>query len=266
MKRFSAPFLFFAPLILALGLMGMAGRGGSWPGMGKAELRPEARLKIYNEAIEHYEKAKALYEAGKQEAALKELKRATKVFSGFPEAYGLAQKIYLELGDEEAAAREERLFREHEGHKGASLYKLREKVHEQVLLRKKQAPTDEIPLVPSFLLSACLALVLAFGMIYEHRLRNESSANPATNKIFLEPFPSDREKEEAESSGLFKLYVLVLPAPVLFTLLLAVGFRSYSDLIPIFLFSWAVVDAVIYLLFFADFSGMAGFRRPGGMV
>lgn len=253
----------FAGLLLTGFLIlftGMIGGGG-----GRGELRPEIRLKLYNEAIRHYEKAEALHVEGRREDALREIRKATKVVRAFPEAYDLAAKIYGELGNEKEARANEDLFKLYEGDKGASLYRLRDRVIEEIAFRKKAAPPPDIQVLPAFLLSALLIGIALFGMIYEVRRLTGQSRKPSEEKrLFVESFP-DEEEREAAPSLFFKGCVLFLPAPFLFLLLVLVGLRHYSDLLPVFLFSFLIVDLAIYLIFFADLSGLGGFRsgRPG---
>jgi tetratricopeptide (TPR) repeat protein len=258
-RKFQVPFLLIGLLLL----VGMGGRGRMG---GVAELKPEIRLKLYNEAIEHYEKAKAFYEAGDPKRSLGELEKATRVVRAFPEAYDLGRKIYQELGRPEKAAREEEFFRQYEGDKGASLVRLREAVHRELEQRQRSAPPPDIPFLPALLVSGFLAGIFLFGMAFEYRRLTQSSGGKGASKsIYLEAFPEEGE-EEMVASGFFKLCVLLLPAPLLFLLLLLLGFRHASELFPIFLFSWLVVDAAVYLIFFADLSDLGGFRRPGGAV
>ena len=66
-------------------------------------------------------------------------------------------------------------------------------------------------------------------------------------------------------SWLFVLCALLLPAPLIFSLLLLIGVRHSSDLIPVFFFGWIPVDLALYFIFFADLSDLGGaMRRPGG--
>ena len=97
-------FLLLAAFFL---LAGMGGGGAQAPG---AQLKPEIRLKIYNDAIRHYEKAQALYGEGKKEEALHELRKATNTVRAFPEAYQFARKICLELGKSKEADEQEGYF------------------------------------------------------------------------------------------------------------------------------------------------------------
>lgn len=251
----------FLLLPLSILFLGMAGRGM----VEKGELKPELRLKLYNEAIRHYEKAEALYQSGQSKEALRELAKATKVVNAFPEAHDLAQKIYREQGKLKEAEEEEDLFRNFKGPEGASLYKLRDKLTEEIELRKASAPPPDIQLVPALLLSAFLATVLIFGMVFEHRrlTGGSPSSQVVKNPILLESFPSE-EEAEVTPSWLFKLFTLLLPAPFLFLLIVLLGLRNLSEVLPVLLFCWGAVDAVVYLIFFADLSDLQGFRRPGG--
>ena len=251
---------FFVAASLLVLLTGMAGRGA----LGRGELRPEIRLKIYNEAIRYFEKAKALRAEGRFEEALREIRKATKVVSAFPEAYDLAQRIHLELGDEKKAQEEEGLFKFYGGDKGASLYRLRDRIMEEIAFRKKTAPPPDIHIIPTFLVSGLLMGISIFGMIYEYRrLTRRPRETPEVERLFLESFPSE-EGREVTPSLFFKGCVLFLPAPFIFSLLAGLGLRNYSDLLPVFLFSFLIVDLAIYLIFFADLSDLGSLRRPGG--
>ncbi len=241
-------------------LSGMAGRGT----LRRGELRPEIRVKIYSKAIDHYEKAKSLHEAGYEEEALRELRKATKVYSRFPEAYQLAREIYLKLGKPKEAQEQEVLLRYAGGAGGASPYELRQRAYREIEVRKANAPPPDIEPAGAFLLSGASVALLLLGMIFEYwRLNRSAEERGKAAPIFLERFPSDQEGEVTTSS-LFKLYVLLLPAPVIFSLLVLFGFRYYTDLWPLFCFSWAIVDVTIYLIFFADLRDLGGFRRPRG--
>ena len=135
--------LFFALLFLT----GMAGAGGQAPG---AQLKPEIRLRIYDEAIRHYEKAKAFYEEGRKEEALHELRQATKVVRAFPEAYELSRKIYLELGKQREVDEQEGFFEFYGGKQGASLLRLRSEMVRLVKRRIKLAPPPDIEAKTAF--------------------------------------------------------------------------------------------------------------------
>ena len=240
----------------------MMGRGA----MGRGELRPEIRLKLYNEAIRHYELAKALHAEGRIPEAFREIRKATKVVNAFPEAYDLARKIHLELGNEKEAGEEEALFRLYEGDKGASLYRLRDRVAQEIAYRKKLAPPPDIPLIPALALSGLLAGISVFGIVYEYRRFLGKPKGPSeVGRLFLEHFPDEEEKEMVPSF-FFKGCALFLPAPFIFSLLVLLGLRNYSDLLPVFLFSFLIVDLAIYFIFFADLSDLGGLRRPGGAV
>lgn len=242
-------------------LTGMTGRGF----LGRGELRPEIRLKLYNEAIHHYEKAKALHAEGRVEEALREIHKATKIVRAFPEAYELAQKIHLALGNEREAQGDEDLFRLYKGDKGASLYRLREGVIQEIAYRKKFAPPPDIPVIPALLLAGLLMGISIFGVIYEYRrLTRQPKERLDVERLFLEPFPSE-EGREIRPSLFLKGCVLFLPAPFLFSLLVLLGLRNYSDLLPIFLFGFLITDLAIYFIFFADLSDLGGLRRPGGV-
>ena len=250
--------IFFASTLILL--TGMIGRGGA----GQGELRSEIRLKLYDEAIRHYEKAKSFRAQGLPEEALREIRKATKVVGRFPEAYELARKIHLELGNEKEARASEDLFKLYEGDKGASLYRLRERVIQEIDFRKKVAPPPDFRVIPTLVLSALLIGISIFGMTYEYRrLTQEPKEGSETQRLCLEPFPGE-EGEAIASSLFFKGCVLFLPAPSLFSLLVLLGFRNYSDLLPVFLFGFLIVDLAIYLIFFADLSDLGGLRRPGG--
>ena len=237
----------------------MAGRGG----FGRGELKPEIRLKLYNKAIRHFEKAKEFYETGQREAALREIAKATQVVRAFPEAYDLARKIHLELAHPKEASREEVLFQNYEGPKGASLYRLRDRLAQELELQKKFAPPPDVPFVPSLLVCGSLAAFLMGGMISEYRRLSQRPENRSGSRLlFLESFP-DEEEAEVSAGWFFKLCALLLPGPSLFALLVLLGFRYYSDLFPVFLFSWVIVDGAVYFIFFADLSDLGGFRRPG---
>ena len=255
--RLKLRFLF---LFVLFGLFtGMGGRATSTRG----ELRPEIRLKLYNEAIGHYEKAKSFHRAGRGEEALRELHRATKVVSAFPEAYDLAYQIYLELGKEREAEEQKGFYQHFGGKEGASLYRLREAVLKEIEYRKKSAPPPDIRPLPAFFFSGLSAGIFILGMIYEYRRAIQGSDRGSERQsIILEPFPSE-ETEEIHVSWLFKLCALLTPAPFLFSFLVALGFHNFSELWGPFLFSGIIVTVAVYLIFFADLSGLGGFRRPG---
>ena len=259
MNRRLLKFLVLGALPLLTGMIGLGGGG-------QGELAPEIRLKLYDEAIRHYEKAKALHVEGRREEALHQIRKATKVVRAFPEAYDLAGRIYWELGNEKEARANENLFRLYEGDKGASLYRLRNRVIQEIAFRKKAAPPPDIQVIPAFLLSALLIGISIFGMTYEYRrLTQQPRKRPEEKQLFLESFPNE-EEEEIVPSLFFKGCVLFLPAPSLFLLLVLLGFRNYSDLLPVFLFGFLIVDLAIYLIFFADLSDLGGLRRPRGVA
>jgi hypothetical protein len=262
MKFISKGIGFLALLVLLFALTGMIGRGG----VRRGELRPEIRLKIYNEAIGHYEKARALYETGQEEAALAEIRKATRAYSRFPEAYQLAQAIYLKQGKAKEAQEQAVLFRYTGGAQGETLYAVREETIREIELRKASARPPDIEPARAFLLSGGVSALLLLGMILEYwRLTRPTEESKKTESIFLGKFPSDEEKEAAPS-WLFKLLALLFPAPFLFLLLVLLGFRYYSDLWPLFAFSWTVTALAVYLIFFADLQDLGGLRkpRPGG--
>ena len=232
-------------------LTGMIGRGGG----GQGELKPEIRLKLYDEAIRHYEKAKSLHAEGQTEEALREIRKATKVVARFPEAYELARTISLERGDEKEAKANEDLFQLYEGDKGASLYRLRDQVIQEIAFRKKVAPPPDLHPIPALLLAAFLIGISIFGMTYEYRrLTREPKEPTEADRLLLEPFPSEEEREIAPSL-FFKGCILFLPGPFLFSLLVLLGFRNYSDLLPVFLFSFLIVDANKLMFVNSLFSG-----------
>lgn len=258
MFRHKFRLLFF--LGMGVVLLAVIGAGIS----GRGELRPEIRLKLYDQAIRHYEKAKALHEGGRPKEALRELGKATKTVSAFPEAYDLANKIHLELGNPKEAEEQEALFRQHGGDRGASLFGLRERIAEEIIVREKLAPPPDIDPLPSVLGASALAALFFFAMIYEYRrLTRRPDQHPETQRIFLDRFPSE-EPEVIEPTGFFKLCALLLPAPCLFLLLIFFGLRHWANLLPILLFSGIIIDVAIYLIFFADLSDLGGLRRPGG--
>ncbi len=251
---------FFLLFFLSILFLGMAGRGAT----GRGELKPELRLKLYNQAIAHYEKAKSLYRSGRSEEALRELGRATKVLNNFPEAHEFAQRIYLEQGNLQKAQKEEELFNLFRGPEGASLLKLREKAIEEIELERKLAPPPDLQPIPTFIFSAVFTALLLWGMVFEYRrLTGRSEKGQTKNPILLESFP-DEEVGEISPSWFLKLLGMLLPAPFLFSLIVLLGLQNFSEVLPLFLFSWGVVDAVVYLIFFADLSNFRGLRRPGG--
>ena len=254
-RSFQVPLLLFSFLLFT----GMAG-GGQTSG---AQLKPELRLKIYNEAIRHFEKAKTLRAQGRMKDALHELHKATKVVRAFPEVYDLARQIYLEMENEEEAGKQAELFKNYGGNEGVSLYRLREDVARVVRARKKMARPPDFRDGPSHLFSGTLVGVLLMGMFYDFHRRNEIMKGRSEGRsILLGSFPSDDE-EAIPPSWLFKLCTFLLPAPLIFSLLLVFGVRYYSDLIPVLLFAWIVVDAALYFIFFADLSDLGGgMRRP----
>lgn len=244
----------------------MAGGGGGQIG---AQLKPELRLKIYNQAIGHYETAKALHEEGRKEEALEELQKAVKTIRAFPEAYELAHTIYVEMGDEKRAQEQEKLFEFYGGRKGASLYRLREEVSRLAKRRIKLAPPPDVDKKSAFRVLGVFMGILFLGMFYD-LYRMWLGAKDRKTKILLGNFPGD-EFHEDRVSWIFKLCALLMPAPVILLLLLSLGVKYYSDILPIFTFSWLVADIAVYLIFFADFSdfgsgGGGGFRGrgPGG--
>ncbi len=243
----------------------MAGGGGGQMG---AQLKPELRLKIYNQAIGHYETAKALYEEGRKEEALRELQKAVKVIRAFPEAYELSRNIYLEMGNEKEAREQESLFEFYGGKKGASLYRLRQEVSRLAKRRIKLASPPDVDKKSATRVLGVFLGLLFLGMFYDvYRMRLE--AKEQKSQVILDSFPGDEYHEE-RVSWIFKLCALLLPAPVVLLLLLSLGVRYYSELLPIFVFSWLVADIAIYLIFFADFSDFgsggrgSGPRGPGG--
>ena len=245
-------------LWLILGLtflcLGMAGRTSGFSG--KGELKAEIRLKIYNQAIGHFEEAQEFYRSGDSNQALHEIHKAVKTFKAFPEAYQLASIIYESEGRHREAHEQQMLAQQ----SGISLYALRDRVTEEMKVRQKFSPPPDFKPFPAFLFSLTLGVVLLLGMVYEHfRLRSKSADRPSS--LILEPFPD--EEEEIEVSALFKTCALLLPAPFIFAFLIILGLRQYNDVIPILIFSWIMVDFGIYLIFFADLSGLGGFR-PGG--
>ncbi len=253
-RKFLNLFL-VSTLLLLTGMMGRAGQG---------ELKPEIRLKLYNEAIRHYEKAKSFHAQGRPEEALREIRKATKVVGRFPEAYGLARTIHLELGNAREAKANEDLFELYEGDKGASLYRLRDRMIQEIAFREKVAPPPDLQVIPTLALSALLIGISIFGMAYEYRrLTSGPEERSEVDRLFLAPFPSE-EGKEVRPSLVFRGCVLFLPGPFLFSLLVLLGFRNYSDLLPAFLFSFLIMDLAIYLIFFADLSDLGGLRKPGG--
>ena len=255
-------YLLFAAGSLVL-LTGMGIRGGLSE---DTQLRPEVRLKIYNHAISHFEKARAHYEMGRRKEALKEIWKATREVSAFPEAYDLARTIYQELGDEKGRAKAEALYKQHSGDKGASLYKLRAKVADEIRLRRKFAPPPDFNPVQAYVVSAVAAFILILGMVYEyHRLSQVTPPSPQSGSIFLAPFPSDRETEVSLDTWFMKFCVLALPAPFIFSLMVLLGFRYYSDILAPFFLMFLVTDVVLYLVFFADLTDLGVFRRPPRM-
>ncbi len=262
--------LFLLPAAFFL-LTGMGGGGAQAPG---AQLKPEIRLKIYNDAIRHYEKAQALYGEGKKEEALRELRKATNTVRAFPEAYALTAKIYLELGKQKEAEEQEGYFDFFGGNKGASLFKVRDETSRVVKRRIKIARAPDVQKKPAFKILGILTAILFLGMAYDIYRKNLFHKERRA-KILLESFPGDEEEEEEiKLTWLFKLCLLLIPAPLILFLLLSLGLRYYSDLVPVLLFGWIIIDLAIYLIFFADFSdfggsgggrGGGGFRGPGGL-
>jgi len=243
--------------ILGLALLSM-GMGGGFLS-GKGELKGEIRLQIYTEAIGHYELAQSLYASGDLERALKEIQKATRTAQAFPEAYDLAESIYRKLGKFQAAEEQARLFKKYGGLEGASLYSLRDRLAEEIRVRQKHIPPD-IPLFPSIFFSGILAVVLILGMAAEYgRLAGELRWQNRQNSIILDPFPEE-EEVDLSFSWLFRTCLFLLPGPVLFALLVLSGLRHFSEVMPILIFGWAMIDLGIYLVFFADLSGLSGFR------
>ncbi len=117
--------------------------------------------------------------------------------------------------------------------------------------------------VPSLIYSALFAGLTILAMIGEYwRITGGPEAKALhRSSLILEKFPEE-EPEEVTPSFLFKFLVLILPAPLIFAFLVAIGFRSLKELLPIFLFAWAIMDLAVYLIFFADLSDLGGFRRP----
>ncbi len=240
--------------------LGMAGRGN----LSQGELKPELRLKLYQEAIGHYEKAKALLEEGRTEDALHEIQKATRVVSAFPEAYALAQLVYSQTERPEKASEQLALFRQYGG-EAASLYRLRDQMTKEVEVRRQFAPPPDFKGFPALLFCGVISGLLVAGLFWERGWADRKSKGPAENhSLILEPFHEDEESEPV--SWRFKALVLLLPAPLILALLVGLGLRRYSDLIPILLFGWILIDLGIYLIFLADLSGLGGSRsqRPGG--
>ena len=159
----------------------MAG-GGQTSG---AQLKPELRLKIYNEAIRHFEKAKTLRAQGRTKDALHELHKATKVVRAFPEVYDLARQIYLEMENEEEADKQAELFKNYGGNEGVSLYRLREDVARVVRARKKMArppdfSTEWMLRNPSMSSSTCSS---TFRHTTESMLAGNSAKSPGRSKL-----------------------------------------------------------------------------------
>lgn len=250
--------LLFLSLLFTYGLLlGMAGPRS------RGELRPELRLKIYNEAVRYYEKAEALHRAGEREKALAQLRKGTRVVAAFPEAYALAERIYSELGDRVKAREQEGLYARYNGRKGSSLYELRDAVAREVRRREQALGPPDFRPRDLFVVSAAAAAILIFGMIFEYRrLLRPPEDEGRKIGIILEKFPGE-EEPELTPSWLFKLCVLFLPAPFIASLLAGMGLRYWSDFGGPFLLSWVVVAGVVYTVFFADLSGFSGFRRPG---
>ena len=259
-----------APLLLSAFflLTGMAGMGGGQTS--GAQLKPEIRLKIYNEAIRHYEMAQSLYAEGRKEEALHELRHATKIVRAFPEVYELSQKIYLELGKVREADEQAGFFEFYGGKQGASLLRLRNDLIRLVKRRIKLAPPPDIQRKPALQLSGVLAAILFLGMFYDVYRKKRSEKARRQSQILLGSFAGDDE-DEVRLSWLFKLCALFFPAPLIVFLLLFLGVRYYSDFFPVFLFAWVIIDLAVFLIFFADFSdfgsggGGGGFRGPRGM-
>lgn len=242
----------------------MGGRGAN---LGRGELKPEIRLKIYNEAIQHYERAKTYEAAGESEKALQEVRKAVGTVKAFPEAYQLAQTIYLKLGKAREAQEQENLFRQHGGDRGASLYRLRDRIAQEIAVIKRNAPPPDFKPLSVYLASVVSTGVLLFGIFFEYRRfsRQTDREQLSTSALMVERFPGD-EPFELSPSWLFKLLSLLLPLPLIFSILVYFGARYYSEAIGPFVFCWVIVDIAIYLIFFADFSDFGGFRRPGGSI
>ncbi len=237
--------------------------GGNFRGRG--ELKPEIRLRLYNEAIAHFESARDHLAAGRSEEALKEIRKATGVVKAFPEAYALAQAVYLRNHQPEKAREQEGFFKHYGGNEGASLYHLRDRVAKEVELRKKFAPPPDFQAGPALGFSAMGAAALILGIFLERVLRRgKFQRKDPSRSLFLEPFHDEEEAEPV--SWLFKLCVLLLPVPLIFALLVSWGLRNYSEIVPILLFAWILTDLGLYLIFFADLSGLSGLRprRPSG--
>lgn len=261
MRRKPPDLKFFFLVALIPFLVGMAGRNLT----GKGELKPELRLKLYNEAIGHFEKAKAHWTQGRAEEALKEIRKATAVVKAFPEAYQLARTIYLQTQQPQKVRREEELFRQYEGEQGASLYRLRDQVMQEIEVRRQFAPPPDFDAGPAFMLLGLAAAILIFGMIFERLATRGLWGRPDSQRsLILERFPE--EEEEAPVSWFFKVCGLLLPGPLIFLLLVGWGLRNYSEIVPVLLFGWILVDLAIHLIFFADLSGLGGLgsRRPPG--
>ena len=232
----------------------MAGRASGLSGRG--ELKAEIRLQIYNQAIGHFEKANEFYRSGDSNQALHEIHKAVQTFKAFPEAYQLASVIYESQGRRREAHEQQMLAQQ----SGVSLYALRDRVSAEIKVRQKFAPPPDFKPFPAFLFSLALGAAFLLGMVYEYfRLKSKSAGHASS--LILEPFPE--EEEEVMVSALFKTCTLLLPAPLIFAFLITLGLRQYNDVIPILIFAWIMVDLGIYLIFFADLSGLGGFR-PGG--
>lgn len=251
----------FSLVLLAVLFGGMAGP----PTSKSAELKAEIRLKIYNEAIRHYEKAKSFYHEGRSEEALRELTKATQVVNAFPEAYDLARKIYQGLGRKGEAQEQETLYEKHGGGKGGSLYNLRNRVAEEIIVRQRLVPSPDISVGQALLFSGLSTGLFIFGMFFEYRrIKGKLGTQRASHSLILQPFHEEEGGGDVSFSWVFKLCLLFLPAPFLFLLLVALGVRHYADLVPVLLFGWALLDLALYLIYFADFSDLGQFRRPGG--
>ena len=232
---------------------------------GRGELKPEIRLRLYNEAIAHFESARAHFTAGRTEEALKEIRKATGVVRAFPEAYALAQAVYLQNHQPEKAREQDGFFRHYGGNEGVSLYRLRNRVAKEVALGQKFAPPPDFQVGTALGLSGVGAGVLVLGMLLERVLKGGKFQRKGPGRsLFLEPFPDEEEGEPV--SWFFKLCILLLPAPLIFTLLVSWGLRNYSEIVPILLFAWILTDLGLYLIFFADLSSLGGLRpgRRGG--
>lgn len=264
-RRKRDPIFFISAAFIAGAFLLIAGMIGSGQ-FKKSALKAEIRLKLYNEAIDYYEKARALWAEGQADKALEALRKAVRVVSDFPEAYDLRRQIYLALGDKARAKEEEALFRAYGGERGISLYRLREKTLQEVEYRKKHSPPPDIQPSVAYALSTGVALACILGMIYEYRrLTRPGKEDLLVQKVILEKFPSD-EEVDMNASWFFKGCALLLPAPFFFSLLVFLGLHHYSNLLPVFFFSWTLSALAVYLIFFADLRSLGdGLRGRKGM-